>query len=390
MNGLRGVPFTCVKAPTARSRSRRGIFTRMKLSILHLDTERGWRGGERQALWLAEALSRRGHFSAVAGRPGEPFLERASQAGLAVDPISPRFEFDPVAVLALRAVLRRRAVQIVHAHTAHAVALAALATIRTDAKTVVTRRVDFKLRSNYGSGWIYGRAAAIIAISKAVARALVASGIPEERISIIPSGIDLTRVFSRATPDTLAGLGVRPGKPLVVQVSQLVGHKDPLTFVRAIAVVRDEIPDVQAILVGDGPLRGAVEAEAERLGLRGVLIVAGYRPDADSLLAAAGVVTLSSKEEGLGTVILDALSMGKPVAATSGGGIPEILEQASSGLLSPVGDSAKLASDISSILTDPALAARLSTGARSRAKDFSVERTADLTVEVYRRLISEG
>lgn len=357
------------------------------LSVLHLDTERGWRGGERQALWLAEALARRGHLSMAAGRPGEPFIQRASQAGLAVEPCSPRFEFDPVAVFALRAALLRRRVQIVHAHTGHAVALAALATIGTDARTVVTRRVDFKLRSNFGSRWIYGRAAAIIAISQAVARAMVASGIPEDRITIIPSGVDLGREFSPAKPETLAELGVPRGSPLVVQVSQLVGHKDPLTFVRAIAAVRDEIPGVQALLVGDGPLRSAVESEAARLGLAGTLIVAGYRQDADSLLAVADVVTLSSKEEGLGTVLLDAMSMGKPIAATSGGGIPEVLEGGTSGLLSGVGDAAKLGSDVASILKDPALTARLSAGARDRAKHFSVERTADLTLGVYRRVL---
>ncbi|CAN5650749.1 glycosyltransferase [soil metagenome] len=358
----------------------------MKLSILHLDTERGWRGGERQALLLAEALARRGHDSVVAARPGERFAERAARAGLIVEPCSPRFEFDPRAVLALRAVILRRQVQIVHAHTGHAVALAALATLGTDAKTVVTRRVDFRLRSNFGSRWIYGRAAAIIAISKAVARALVASGISEERISIVPSGIDLTRKFSRATPETLAELAVRTRQPLVVQVSQLVGHKDPLTFVRAIGALREEIPDVQALLVGDGPLRAAVESEVELLGLTGTVHVAGYRPDADSLLAAADVVTLSSKEEGLGTVVLDAMSMGKPVAATAGGGIPEMLEQGVSGLLSPVGDFRRLGADVAAILKDPALAARLSAGARNRVRDFSVERTADMTVEVYRRL----
>ncbi|MEO7648746.1 MAG: glycosyltransferase family 4 protein [Gemmatimonadaceae bacterium] len=360
-----------------------------KLVILHVDTERGWRGGERQALWLAKSLAGRGHQSIVACRATEPLAQRANQAGLGVESCSPFFEFDPFAVLALRAVIRRRGVHVVHAHTAHAVALAALATVGSDARMVLTRRVDFRLRPNLGSRWKYGRAAAIIAISKAVARALVASGIPEERITVIPSGVDLTRKFSRATPETLAHLGVRRGAPLVVQVSQLVGHKDPLTFVRAIAAVRDDVPGVQALLVGDGPLRGSVESEVARLGLTGTLHVTGYRTDADSLLAAADVVTLSSKEEGLGTVLLDAMSMGKPIAATSGGGIPEVLQQGVSGLLSPIGDSFKLGTDISSILKDPLVADRLSAGARDRATHFSVERTADLTVEVYRRILRE-
>lgn len=362
----------------------------LRLVVLHLDTERGWRGGERQALWLARSLGDRGHVSLVAARPGEPLAQRAAQAGLTVVPCSPGFEFDPVAVLKLRGVILRRRVRIVHAHTGHAVALAALATIGTNAKTIVTRRVAFKLRSNYGSRWIYGRAAAIIAISRAVANALVASGIPEDRVEIVPSGIDLTRKFSPATPAALAQLGVAAGQPLVVQVAQLDGSKDPLTFVRAVEKARKQVPRVRALLVGDGPLRAAVEAEIGRLRLGDALIVTGYRLDADSLLAAADVVTLSSKEEGLGTVLLDAMSMGRPIAATAGGGIPEMVQQGVSGLLSPVGDAAKLGSDIASILKDPSLARRLSAGALNRAKDFSVERTADLTIAVYRRVLEQS
>lgn len=358
-----------------------------RIVVLHVDTERGWRGGERQALWLAQSLASRGHTSVVVARPDEPLAERAAAAGLAVERCSPWFEFDPLAVAALRSVIHERGAQIVHAHTGHAVALAALATIGTNAKMVLTRRVDFRLRPNPGSRWKYGRAAAIIAISKAVAGALTASGIPEERIAIIPSGIDLSRTFVPATAETLAQLGVRVGAPLVVQISQLVGHKDPLTFVRAIAAARDEVPEMQALLVGDGPLHTSVESEVVRLRLTGTLHVTGYRTDADSLLAAAGVVTLSSKEEGLGTVLLDAMSMGKPIAATRGGGISESVQPGISGLLSPVGDSAQLGSDIASILRDPRLAGRLAAGASNRAKDFSVERTADLTLDVYERTL---
>ena len=209
-----------------------------RLVVLHLDTERGWRGGERQALWLARSLADRGHVSIVAARSGEPLAQRAADAGLTVVPCAPGFEFDPVAVLKLRAAILRRSVGIVHAHTGHAVALAALATLGTGAKTVVTRRVAFKLRSNYGSRWVYGRAHAIIAISSAVANALVASGIPADRVEIVPSGIDLTREFSRATAATLAQLGVSAGQPLVVQVAQIDASKDPLTFVRAVHAAR--------------------------------------------------------------------------------------------------------------------------------------------------------
>src|SRR5579872_4604842 len=98
------------------------------MRILHIDTERGWRGGERQALWLAAELERRGHNSVIAARLGEPLAARAREAGLAVHACSPAFEADPRAACALRRRIAKSRIEIVHAHTAHAVGLGALAT----------------------------------------------------------------------------------------------------------------------------------------------------------------------------------------------------------------------------------------------------------------------
>ena len=358
------------------------------LTVLHVDTERGWRGGERQALWLAEGVRRAGHRSVIAARPGEPLAERAHLAGIDVVPSAPLTEFDVLAAARLRRVIEARGVHIVHAHTGHSVALAAIATLGTRARVVVTRRVDFHLKRNWGTRWKYGRASAIIAISRAVANVLAAGGIDPGRIEVIPSGIDLSRRFVPATPEALAGLGVPPDAPLVVQVAALVGHKDPVTFVRAIARARGAVPGLHALLVGEGPLRPAVEGEVRRLGLDGAVHLAGYRTDADSLLAAASVATLSSEEEGLGTVLLDALSMGKPTAATAAGGIPEIIEDGVSGLLVPVGDHEALGAAIARAATDRALAERLAAGARRRAAEFSVERTAERTLAVYERVLA--
>lgn len=361
--------------------------TPQTLTILHLDTERGWRGGERQALWLARSLAAAGHRSIVVARPGELLAARALEHGIPVIPCAPLAEFDLVAALKLRTSVRRADAQIVHAHSAHAVALGALATAGTRARLVVTRRVDFRLRTNVWSRWKYSRADAIIAISQAVARALVESGLPRERIDVIPSGIDLTRTFTRATSDTLSALGVPPAAPLVVQVSQLVPHKDPVTFINAIAAARQRVPSLHALLVGDGPLRREVEGAVEKHGLRHVVHLTGYRSDADSLLAAADVATHSSKEEGLGTVLLDAMSLGKPVAATAGGGIPEVVEDNVSGLISPVGDGESLGINIAALLLDRALAWRVSEAARIRASEFSMERTTERTMGVYLRAL---
>lgn len=357
------------------------------MRILHIDTERGWRGGERQALWLAEALERRGHTSIVAARPLEPLAMRAADAGLRVVGCAPAFEADPRAVLGLRRRIDTLDVDVVHAHTAHAVGLGALATVATDVPLVVSRRVDFHLRQNAGTRWKYGRAAVIAAISRAVADVLTADGVASAKIAIVPDGVDVRRTIVPASPATLSSLGVVTGAPLVVQVAQLVPHKDPLNFVRAVAAARERVPSLQALLVGDGPLRGELARAVASLGLGATLHLGGYRQDADALLAAADVVVLSSREEGMGSVLLDALFLGKPIAATNAGGIPEIVEHERTGLLAPVEDASALGAHIATLLTDRTLATRLATAARARAADFSVERLADRTLAVYERAL---
>jgi glycosyltransferase involved in cell wall biosynthesis len=356
--------------------------------VLHLDTERGWRGGERQVLWLSQGLSSLGYRNVIAARGGEPLEQRARDAGVETVALAPAFEADPRAALALRRTLQRHQVDLVHAHTAHAVALAALATLGTTVPFVASRRVDFPLRDNAGTRWKYGRAAAILAVSDAVA-AIVRGADLRTPVVVVPDGTDVRRARTPAAAATLEGLGVPRGSPLVVQVSQLVGHKDPLTFVAAVEAAHQREPRLQALLVGDGPLRAAVRAAVHERGLHDVLHLTGYRTDADALIAAADVVTLSSREEGMGSVLLDALVFGRPVAATGAGGIPEIVCDGETGLLVPVGDGAALGRAIATLIADPARAGRMGAAARARAPEVSVEAMAMRTRTVYEAVFEE-
>lgn len=361
---------------------------RRPLRIVHVDTERGWRGGERQALWLAEGLEAAGHPSVLAARPGEPLYARAMQGSTEVAPCAPRFEADPVAALRLRRLLVARDADIVHAHTAHAAGLSALATIGLRTRLVIARRVDFRLKRNAGTRWKYARAAAVIAVSDAVADIVRQGGVAADKVHVVPDATDVHRTVTPANAMVLRDLGAGGAAPLVVQVAQLVAHKDPLTFVRAMAEVRQRVPDVRGLLVGDGPLRAQVESEIERLGLGEVVRLAGYRTDADQLLASADVATLSSREEGMGSVLLDASLFGLAIAATDAGGIPEIVQHERTGLVAPREDAQALGHAIVRLLRDRGLARRLGDAARLRAAEFSVERMVERTVGVYRGVVS--
>jgi glycosyltransferase involved in cell wall biosynthesis len=181
---------------------------------------------------------------------------------------------------------------------------------------------------------------------------------------------------------------VPAGAPLVVQVAQLVGHKDPVNFVRAMRVVLDRVPEAHALLVGEGPLRATATEEARKLRVDGQVHFTGYRDDADSLLAAADVVCLSSREEGLGSVLLDSLVFGRPVAATRAGGIPEIVVDGTTGLLVPVEDPRQLGEAIARLLTDPNLRSRMGEAARAHASDFSVARMTERTIAIYEEVVA--
>ena len=262
-----------------------------------------------------------------------------------------------------------------------------MATVGTSARLVVTRHLAKPPRANPGTRWKYGRADAVIAVSNAAAEAVKASGVIRRPIDVIPGGVEMDRAISPASSEVLASFGVRANLPLVVGVGALVPQKDPLTFVRAIAVVRRLRPAMQALWVGDGELREQVEREIARLELGDTLHLAGFRTDVDALMAAGDVFAMSSVFEGLPLVVMDAFALGVPVVATAGTGVPELVDDGTTGLLVPVGDADALGAAVARLLADRELAVALRETALVRAREYSIERTTERTLMVYERVL---
>jgi len=238
--------------------------------------------------------------------------------------------------------------------------------------------------------WKYGRARRVIAVSDHVRDVLRAGGLAGSRIAVVRSGLDLARIPQRAGAGTLAALGVDRRHPLIVMVSALVPpHKDPETFIAAVAAVRAAGCDCQALLIGAGPLAAAAARACRRAGLEGAVRLTGFRGDALELLAAADVAVLSSRDEGLGTSLLDAMHAGVPVTATAAGGVPEVVRHGLDGLLVPVGDGAALGAAIVRVLSDAALRDALVGSGRQRVREFSIEATVEATLREYRTATAE-
>ncbi len=375
-------------APGGRRRGGRPV------RILHVNTERTWRGGEQQNLWLATGLRDRGEESEVVARPGSALAERARAAGLPVHEIPLRGEWDLASVLSLRRLYGRRRPDIVHMHTSHAHTLGCLARIgRPLPRTVVSRRVDFSIYRNalrlsrWKYLWLGDR---YVAISGAVRDVLVRDGIPADRIEVVPSGVDADRIERAERRDLRAELGLPPGTPLVGDVAAFGWHKAQEVLVDAVPSLLRRVPDAHVVLVGDGECRPAVEERARALGLLGTRVrFLGFRDDVPEVLQSLDVFVMCSVMEGLCTSALDAQAAGVPVVASAVGGLVEAVADGETGLLVPPRDPEALADGVARLLLDRERAGRLGAAGRRRVREaFSVEAMVEGTRAVYGRVLA--
>ena len=215
------------------------------------------------------------------------------------------------------------------------------------------------------------------------------AGIPESKLAVVPNGVDL-RHFD-TVPQTFAGWRLGAGQPVIGTIGRLDEQKDPVTFFRAAALVRERFPDVLFAWAGGGPLRLRAEIEVSRLGIGDAVRFLGYLSDVRPFLARLAVFALASRWEGMPNVLLEAMAMRRPVVAAAVGGCPEIVADGDTGYLVPAGDPEVLAARICDILADRDRARAMGEAGRRRVeKRFSNERVIREWVNVYRRVLTGG
>lgn len=363
------------------------------LTVVHVSTQRGWRGGEQQALWLHERLAARGVRQRLVCAAGSELARRAARAGAEVIEAAGRGGLDPRFG---RAVAGASAGALVHAHdpNAHAAAVVAAALFRAAAPVVVARRVTFPIGRGPLTRWKYDHPAIrrIVCGSRAIAEALRGSIRRPERLRVVHDAIDPARFGAAPRTGRLrAELGVPAGVPLVGTVAALAPEKDPLTFAETAARLLAAGRDLRFVWMGEGRLRPAMEARLRALGIAARVSLTGFRDDVAAALPDLDLFLFTSSIEGLGTSLLDAQAARVPVVATAAGGIPEAVLDGETGLLAPPGDAAALAERAARVLDDRALARRLVEAGERRVRDaFGIEVLADRTLAIYREVLDEA
>ena len=371
------------------------------VTIFHLDDERGFRGGERQLLYVASAMRADGHANVICCRGGSPLEHEARAHGFEVLVLPYAFEFDIVSARRLAKAARHRHRPVVHAHTGHTVGVATLCRLLGGPPAVAHRRGASRLRRGAGRWLKYDRVARVIAVSRAVEQLLLRGGLAAERIAVVPdcvpasagewraAGYESPR-FAPASAERRAAArraladanGVDADATWVGNLAALVPLKDHATLVAAAAAVLQTRPNTVFLIAGEGPERERLQADIQRRGLSGRVVLLGHF-DAAELFSAIDLFVLSSSREGMGSVLLEAAACGVPVAATAVGGIPDVVRNGYTGLLVPPRDSEALAAAIVGLIEQPGLASRLATAASDALPLFSLARTVHRMEAIY-------
>jgi L-malate glycosyltransferase len=364
----------------------------INLKVLHLSSEKSWRGGEQQIAYLIEELNTMGISNFAAVKKGSRFEEHCTQNNIPFVSLPFANTLDFLTAKAIARFCKKNQIDIVHMHSAKSHGIGVLSAVfgnRTP--LVLSRRVDFLPKNNFLTRWRYNHPAikAILCVSNKITEIMRAYVSNPERCITVHSGIDLKRFQPIPEGHSLRSeFAIPAGCSLIGNTSALEHHKDYHTFIHTVKELLDKRQTVKAFIVGKGSLEATLRQQARQLRVDESVIFTGFRTDIGSVLHSLDVFLITSETEGLGTSVLDAFACGLPVVATAAGGIPEMVEHGYSGLLAPVGDYKKLAELVSAVLDNKELREKLIVGGKEKLSHFTKKSTAEKTLTVYSQVTS--
>jgi glycosyltransferase involved in cell wall biosynthesis len=356
------------------------------MKILHTEASCGWGGQEIRILEEAKGLIARGHEVTLGCASTARIHAEASRYGVPVVDL-PIARKNLSGLLALRRHLADLRPDVVNTHSSTDTWLAALAcaTLRHGPPIVRTRHISAPVPKNPASRWLYsGAVRYVVTAGEALRRQLIEeAGVVPERVTSVPTGIDIARFSPGDKRAARVALGLRTDAPIVGIVATLRSWKGHLYLLGAVArLVRS---DATLLVIGEGPMRGPIEAKITELRLADRVRLVGQQDNPEDWLRSLDIFCLPSyANEGVPQAILQAMMTGLPIVTTPVGAILEAVSDGETALVVPPRDAAALAAAIDRLMHDPALANRLGRVARERALlCFSREAMLDRMESVF-------
>ena len=350
------------------------------MHILLLDLGREMRGGQWQVYYLARALGAAEGFEPIIAAPAQaPLLKHAAELeGVRVLPLPGGREWDPRNLHAIRKLVHREGVRILHSHCAKSAALAAMCKKLWGDKVVVvhSRRVSYPLKTGW-RGSKYLRAEAVVGVSQEISNVLVASGMPAVKVHTIHSGIDCARYTRKRNRGD--------GRMVIGMVGAFTAQKGHEVLIRAMAELQsmDGLPPWEVRLIGAGELFNTVAALAGQLGVDSRLAMLGWQ-DSREFLPDFDILAVPSVDgEGSSGTIKEGWCTGLPVITSDLPSNLELVQDGVNGLVFPNRDHEALARCLHRVMTDRALAQTLVDAGHGSATEFSDTRMAQAYMALY-------
>lgn len=289
----------------------------------------------------------------------------------------------------LERVIRAEAVDLLHAHMADAAVLAWLAARRHALPLVITHhghdllprcsrvcRAVYRLLLGRAARYARCNAAVSVEVAGSVRRIL---RVDERRVGVLENGVPVPpRELLPIVRDSLSDA------PRIVSVGRLVQLKGQDQLLTAATLLAADFPRIQFVIVGDGPLRAALQQQADALGLTHHVTFTGSVRDVPAQLRAADIYVSTSHYEGMPMATLEAMAWGVPVVASDVPGNRAVVEHGRTGLLFQSGDSAGLAAQLRAVMADPVAAAARAATARDRVeRQYSADAVARGYRDIY-------
>ncbi len=339
-------------------------------------------GAEILAARLGRQLRDEFRFHFICLDSAGTLAEQLAADGFPIHVFQRRPGFDWRLLRQLSQLFRDQRVEILHAHQYAPFAYCAMARgFSTRPHIVFTEhgrhQPDYpRPKRIWANKFFLGRNDRAIAVGEAVRQALLQNeGLPPDRVSVIYNGVDLTRFdpFAPLRDSVRQELRLAADDFVLIQVARLDYLKDHGTALRTVSLLRSAGLPLKLLIVGDGPERSKIEQQHAELQLGDSVQWLGQRKDIPRLLQAADVLLLTSTSEGIPLTLIEGMAAGLPIVATDVGGVAEVVEQGTTGLLARSGNPDQLAAQIRRLLSEPELRVRYGQAGRQRAEQLFSE-----------------
>ncbi len=363
------------------------------MKVLHLSSESSWRGGEQQIIYLVEETRKLGVDAIVGCKEGSVVENYCMSNNLPFISLPFKSAYHLSTAIKIKNYCNNEGIELIQTHTSKSHTIAVIAgLIGLSVPQILTRRVDFPIKNNWFSRFKYNyhKIKRIICISETIHQMTAVDIQEKSKLVTIHSGVDMNKFKSFFGSDWLRNKYQIDKETVVIgNTSAISEQKDYFTFVRVAKRLLRKQRNVHFFIVGDGPERSIVEAFVKKNELEKNITFTGFVNNIDEVLPSLDIFLFTSKTEGLGTSVLDAMAANVPIVSTAAGGVSEMIEHEKNGFLYQVKDVKGITEGINHLLDDHELAKSLAAAAQKTVKKFSKEKTAHRTMEVYEEVLKK-